>query len=143
MGEHKSTDGPSYSLILFYVKPQIMQEVTMAEVSQDFVFMWTTSSNNFVKFYVNLFFDGWSITLFTNAEENWAQRRNVEQFEGVTTHFQWRQLYKFLGLWNDPPIRIIIYYPNHTGSATPNSSGFITHLTSSNYNTYTYLQPKP
>jgi len=39
MGEHKSTDGPSYSPILFYVKPQIMQEVTMAEVSQDFVFM--------------------------------------------------------------------------------------------------------
>ena len=26
--------------------------------------------------------------------------------------------------------------PNHTGSATPNSSGFITHLTSSNYNTH-------
>lgn len=56
MGEQKSTDGPSYSLILFYVKPQILQEVTMAEVSQDFVFMWTTSSNNFVKSYVNLFF---------------------------------------------------------------------------------------
>ena len=38
MGEHKSTDGPRYSLILFYVKPQILQEVTMAEVSQNFCF---------------------------------------------------------------------------------------------------------